>query len=149
MVQTIDRKDNEGQAPRRRDDASVRAYMEAFAQALTAGDGAAIAKMWAVPALVMMKDGTARAVGSEAEVEKFFSGAKEQYTQRGIEEARPDIQRVEWLTDDVVVAHVRWPYLDRAGREIGEESSVYTLRREGDRLKMLAIVMRGEKEQGH
>lgn len=149
MAQTTDRRVSDGQPSARRDDSSVRAYMEAFARALTAGDGAAIAQMWAVPALVMMKDGTARAVGSPDEVEKFFSGAKDQYTERGISEARPDIQRVEWLTDDVVVARVRWPYLDASGKEIGEESSVYTLRRDGSKLKMCAIVMLGAKEQGH
>jgi len=119
--------------------------MDRFGQALTAGDGAAIARMWDVPAL-MISDGGTQAVTSAKELEKIFSGAKDQYHARGIEEAVAEVQSVDWLTDRVALARVRWPYIDKAGREIGEESSTYTLRQSDDgALKIQAVVMHGAK----
>lgn len=146
MTQSMPRQPT-SDAPRKgQDDALVRTFMAEFGENLSAGDGKAIAQTWAVPALVMMKDGAAQAVTSRDEVEKFFSGAKAQYTARGIDQAIPEVKRIEWLTDDVVQADVRWPYIDGQGNEIGEESSVYTLKRAGSRLELCMIVMRGEKK---
>lgn len=125
-------------------DAAVRTFMQKFAAALSGGDAKAIALMWGVPALVM-HDGGTRAVSTRQEVEAFFSGAKEQYAARGINEARPEIQSLDWLTERIVITKVRWPYIDTSGREIGEESSTYTLRQDDDgKLNIIAIVMHGE-----
>lgn len=84
-------------------------------------------------------------VGSRQEIERFFGGAKDEYNKRGITGTRADIQRLEWATDRIAIVTVRWPYLDSSGRERGEESSTYILRRDdqGD-LKLHAAVMRGE-----
>jgi len=126
-------------------DDEVGRFMDRFGQALTAGDGAAIARMWDVPTLMISNGGT-QAVTSAKELEKIFSGAKDQYRARGIDEAVAEVQSVDWLTERVALARVRWPYIDKDGREIGEESSTYTLRQADDgALKIQAVIMHGAK----
>ena len=130
-------------------DGAIAELMNRFADGLTAGDGKAIAKLWSVPALVI-SDAGAQAVASLEQVESFFSGVKEQYAAQGIDEARPDIRSVVWLTPKLANVTVRWPYVDRAGREFGEESSTYTLHRDEDgSLKIQVIVMHGTKKKAH
>ena len=124
----------------------VRHYFDAYARALTNGDGNAIAALWALPSLLMSDQGV-RSVGSVTEIERLFAGAKGMYAVRGIVDTRPDIQYVEWLTQRIVVADVRWPLFDALHHELGSESSTYTLMRDraGD-LKMRIVVMRGATE---
>lgn len=122
----------------------VQEYFDTFARALTAGDGRAIAKMWAVPAFVI-GDTMVMAVNSDKEVEQFFAGAKEQYNEKGITDTRAEIFGLEWVTERIVVVDVRWPYLDEHGMEKGAEVSTYTLRRDDEgELKLHVALMRGE-----
>ena len=126
-----------------RGDAIVQEFLDRLAGALTRGDGRTVASMWAVPALVIGDDDI-KAVTSLDEVERFFSGAKEQYNARGITDTHADIQRLEWATDRIAVVDVRWPYLDSRGNEMGEEASTYILKRDGaGDLKLHVALMRG------
>lgn len=126
--------------------ARVQSLLDRFARALTAGDGEAAAAVWETPAFVMGA-GMARAVSTQDEVVAFFSGAKEQYNSRGIADTRAEIQRLDWVTDDLVVVDVRWPYLKANGEEIGEERSTYTLMKgSGGELRIRSILMRGASE---
>jgi hypothetical protein len=124
-------------------DGGVQTFLDGFARALTTGDGKRIAGMWAVPALVV-GDRAVQAVGSLHEVERFFGGAREQYHALGITNTRADIQKLEWLTDRIVLVDVRWPYLDAGGNERGRESSTYLLRKDDTgELRVQVAVMRG------
>jgi hypothetical protein len=124
----------------------VRHYFDAYARALTSGDGRAIAAMWELPALLMSDHGV-RAVRNAEEIEKFFAGARGQYAARGIVDTRPDIHDIEWLTPRIVVADVRWPLFDADHKEHGSESSTYTLMRDrSGELKLRIVIMRGETE---
>jgi hypothetical protein len=124
-------------------ESGVQDFLDRFARALTAGDGKTIATMWATPAYVMA-DEMSRAVGTTEEVEQFFAGAKDQYNERGITDTRAEILHLEWLTRRIAVVDVRWPYLDEDGKELGEETSTYTLWKDDDgELKMRVVVMRG------
>jgi hypothetical protein len=52
---------------------------------------------------------------------------------------------LDWIGEDLVVATVRWPYLDQNDRVLGEESSSYTLLRgEDGSFKLRVITLRGE-----
>lgn len=134
----------EGGAGSEGDEAEVQRFLDRFARALTAGDGRTVATLWETPALVL-GDTMARMVGSPQEVETFFGGAKQQYNQRGITGTRGDIQRLQWLTDRICQVTVRWPYLNAANQEIGEESSTYILRRDdAGQLRIHATIMQGE-----
>jgi hypothetical protein len=124
-------------------DGGVQTFLDRLARAVTAGDGKTIAAMWAVPG-VIIGDRSVRVVGTVNEVEQFFGGARDQYHALGVVTTRAEIQRLEWLTDRIVLVDVRWPYLDARGNERGEESSTYALRTDDTgELRIQAAVMRG------
>ncbi|MGQ0532616.1 MAG: DUF6841 family protein [Caulobacteraceae bacterium] len=127
------------------DDLGVQDFLNGFAKALTAGDGAAIAEMWETPAFVL-GEGMARAVNTREEVAEFFGGARAQYNEIGITDTRAQIVRLDEITDHLVMVRVRWPYLDGLGREMGAECSTYTLTREGmGDWKIRIAVMHGQE----
>jgi hypothetical protein len=118
--------------------------LDRFADAMTTGDTRAMAKLWGVPAFVIGSH-DARVVQSEDEVEQFFAGAKDLYNDRGIVSTRAEILELDWVGTDLVIAKVRWPYLDQNDRVLGEESSSYTLLRgEDGGFKARVVTMRGE-----
>ena len=119
-----------------------------FCVAITTGDGHAAARLWEVPAFVL-GDSMAKPIASIEELAEFFGGAREQYNARGITETRPEIKEEDWISNNLVRVRVRWPYLDANNREIGAESSDYTISRDGTgKLKLRVVVMRGvEGEQ--
>lgn len=125
------------------DEADVQEFLDRMARALTAGDARTVAAMWETPSLVL-GDEMLLAVRTNAEVERFFSGAKDQYNKMGITDTRGDIVRLTWATHRIAIVQVRWPYLDARGEEVGEETSTYTLRRNQEgQLKLCAAVMHG------
>jgi hypothetical protein len=134
-----------GAGTRQGRDAEVQVLLDRFARALTAGDGEAAADVWQAPAFVIGA-GMARPVSSRDEVVQFFAGAKAQYDALGITDTHPEVLRFDWVTDELVVVDVRWPYLDAAGKEHGEERSSYTLLRdENGAFKIRHVLMRGAK----
>jgi ketosteroid isomerase-like protein len=126
-----------------RNESEVQEILDRLAEAVTEGNGKAVAKMWAVPALVL-GDTMARPVSTLLEVEQFFGGAKEQYNARGISDTRAEIVELHWPTPRIAIAEVRWPWLDEEGSERGDEVSTYVLRRnDSGKLKIQAVVMHG------
>lgn len=127
-------------------DSRIQNLLDQVAKAVTAGDGQMAATFWRTPAFVI-GDEHELVVTSQQEIEQFFSGSKEQYNQRGITDTRADIQRLDWITDRIALVEVRWPYLDASGKEVGEETSTYLFKRDGDsagELKLRLAVMHGE-----
>lgn len=125
------------------DDDAVREMLQRFARAFTSGDGPGAAACWEVPALVVADEGT-RAVATLEEVAAFFGGAAKEYHAQGVTGTRVDLQRVEWHTQRLASATVRWPWLDAQGAEVGRaESSVYVVRVDNGQARICAVVMRG------
>jgi hypothetical protein len=123
----------------------VQQLLDRFARALTAGDGEAAAEVWATPAFVIGA-GMTRPVATRDEVVAFFSGGKAQYNALGIVDTRAEILRLDWVSPDLVVVDVRWPYLRANGEEAGEERSTYTLLEDADgELKIRCVLMRGAR----
>jgi hypothetical protein len=84
------------------------------------------------------------AVRTPEEVERFFSGARDQYNKMGVTDTRADIVRLSWATARIAIVQVRWPYIDAHGEEVGEETSTYTLKRnQRGELKLCTAVMHG------
>lgn len=126
-----------------RNESEVQEILDRLAEAVTEGNGKAVAKMWAVPALVL-GDTMARPVSTLLEVEQFFGGAKEQYNARGISDTRAELVELWWATPRIAIAEVRWPWLDAAGVETGDEVSSYVFRRDdAGKLKIQAVIMHG------
>ena len=127
------------------DDLGVQEYLKAFRDALTAGDGEAVAEMWETPAFVLSQD-MARVVTSPDEIAEMFGSAREHYREIGITDTRAEIVRLDEINDHMVMVRVRWPYLDPYGREMGAETSTYTLVRpaKGD-WKLRVAVMHGKE----
>ena len=126
-----------------RGDGGIQDLLDRFARAITSGDGAAAAELWATPSLVV-SDEQVMAVSSREEVARFFAGAREQYRARGITDTRADVLSIEQLTPRTFLVDVRWPWLDEDGKEQGDESSSYVLRRDdAGALRLQAAVMRG------
>jgi hypothetical protein len=127
----------------------VQEVLNKVARAITAGDGKAMAKLWEVPAMVIGAD-MAMGITDSAEIEKFFGGAKTQYTERGITDTRAEIEDLDEVADNIFIASVRWPYIDAAGNVIGAERSDYTFRRDDKgELKIRSVLMRGVEGEKH
>jgi hypothetical protein len=91
--------------------------LEQFGQALSEGDLHHAANCWGVPALVLSDDG-ATAVSASSEIEEFFSQAAEWYHLQGIASTKPEIERVDMLSEKLAAVDVRWPSFDASGREV-------------------------------
>lgn len=125
------------------DDLGVQEFLDAMGVAVTAGDGEAIAEMWETPAFVLSEE-MADSIDDPKELAMFFSGAKAQYNARGIADTRAEIVRLDEISDRIVSVRVRWPWLDAQGREVGGETSTYTLKRDdGGEWKLRIAVMHG------
>lgn len=115
------------QTPEQKDELA-KAMLERYATAFMKGDGRGAAACWQVPALVVSDEGT-KAVTELSEVEEFFRIVPAQYRQQGIAATRPEIVRINWLTEQLAYAEVRWPYLDAQGTaKAGGEASAYIMR---------------------
>ena len=122
----------------------IEALLQQFADALTAGDGAAAATYWHTPVFIMGDDHE-HVVTHASEVAAFFGGAKAQYNARGIADTRPEIVTLDWLTERTALVTVRWPYLDDRQQQVGEEASTYLVKAgPGGTLKLRAAIMHGE-----
>jgi hypothetical protein len=127
------------------DDLGVQEYLNGFKEALTSGNGAAIADMWETPAFVLGQD-MAQVVNAPEEVAELFGAARKQYREIGITDTRAEIVRLDEITDHMVMVRVRWPYIDPQGREMGAETSTYTLVRQGTGdWKLRVAVMHGKE----
>ncbi|MBA3456128.1 MAG: hypothetical protein H0T42_23720 [Deltaproteobacteria bacterium] len=121
----------------------VQALVEGMARSLITGDGDAVASLYEVPALIISDDGVL-AVESTAQIAQFFGAAKAQYNAQGIFDTRADLIDLERIGKRLLVATVRWPHLDAAGKEVASEASDYTLRRDdAGRLRIRSVLMRG------
>ena len=130
-----------------RNESEVQEILDRLADAVTEGNGKAVAKMWAVPALVL-GDTMARPVSTLLEVEQFFGGAKQQYNARGISDTRAEIVELHWPTPRIAIAEVRWPWLDPSGVEKGDEVSTYVFRRDdAGKLRIQAVIMHGASSE--
>jgi|SRR5678815_1692567 hypothetical protein len=124
-------------------DAEVERLLEDLGHAVTAGDGKGAAELWAIPAMVL-GDQDVRSVSSREELARFFGNAKEEYTAQGVTGTRPEVRNLTWLTRELALVEVRWPYLTEDRHEKGEETSTYVLRRdESGVLKIQVALLHG------
>ena len=126
-----------------KDEFGVQDLLDRAARGVTSGDGAAVAALWEIPAYVLGDD-VSMAVSSLEEAAKFLGGGKAQYNALGVVDTRADIEHLEEIGKRLVSVRVRWPWLDANGKEVGGETSTYTLRRnDAGEWKFRVAVMHG------
>lgn len=125
------------------DDLGVQAFLEQFARAIRSQTSDELASLWEVPAFLIGEE-LAMNVEERREALEIFVAAREHYNAVGIVDTRPEIVRLDEITDRLAMVRVRWPWLDDAGREMGAECATYTLRRDpaGD-WKIRVVLLHG------
>lgn len=125
---------------------SVELFLERYGRALVTGDVETLANLWETPALVLADAGVLP-VTTREEIVAFFSKAKASYEAQGVLTTEARVLRLEWLSERIATVEVRWPYVDAQGREMGGETSTYTLRRdESGQLRLRAAIMHGTRD---
>lgn len=128
-------------------DSKIRYFLERYGKAMANGDVEALAEMWAYPSLVVGEQ-MSMAVTSPEQVKEFFANAKEQYNRQGIEHTRPVLEGLEWPTEHVALAWVRWPYVRDNNSAHYAESCMYTLKcDESGEIKILQALMKGNEAE--
>jgi catechol 2,3-dioxygenase-like lactoylglutathione lyase family enzyme len=120
----------------------VQAFLERYAVALSRGDLKTISASWVLPGLVVSDQG-AVAVSGREQIETFMAGAQLQYRSEGIAYTRPELKRLEPLSDGLVACDVDWPLITPDGVVKGKESGRYLLQGAGASLAIRCVVMLG------
>jgi hypothetical protein len=80
-------------------------------------------------------------IAEAAQVEAAFAGAADAYKAQGLVGIRAELRGVDRLTPNLLLADVRWAYLDQAGEARRHSSYRYLLRRSADgRLGIQVVV---------
>ena len=107
-------------------DETIRGLLGRLGQALSAGDLRGASICWEVPAVILSDEGAA--VLAEAnQIEKLFAGATEWYRSQGLVSTKPELERVDMLSEKLASVDVRWPAFDGSGQEKSSERSHYIL----------------------
>ena len=107
-------------------DETIRGLLGRLGQALSAGDLRGVSICWEVPAVILSDEGAA--VLAEAnQIENLFAGATEWYRSQGLVSTKPELERVDMLSEKLASVDVRWPAFDGSGQEKSSERSHYIL----------------------
>jgi hypothetical protein len=118
----------------------IKDMLERLGTALSAGDLAGVSNCWELPALVLSDEG-AIAITEARQIEEFFGQAIGWYQSQGMTSTRPELKRVDPMTDRLVGVDVRWPAFDDSGNEIFSEVSHYILYLVADEQIRLRVAM--------
>src|SRR5215212_9219479 len=121
--------------------AEVEAFLDRYGEALAGGDLAGIAACYTLPALVA-GDGAAIPIAEPGQVEAAFAGAADADRAQGLVGIRAELRGVDRLTPNLLLADVRWAYLDQGGEARRHSSYRYLLRRSAadGRLRIQVVV---------
>ena len=127
--------------------ADLQAFFDRFTTCLTSGDGDGVAACFEYPTLMVMSDakyGPNQPFDRGDTASAFFAKDAEMYRQRGIWGTFADVRDVQWLTPDLCLVNVHFPYIDADGNDMGDgESSLYIVRRTAGGYAIASIVTLG------
>jgi NTF2-like protein (DUF6841) len=106
------------------DEDKIRQLLERLGQAVSSGDLKGVSSCWEIPALFLSDEG-ATAFANSGEIEKVMAQAAEHYRSQGIASTKPELERVDTLSNKLAVVDVRWPSFDASGKEKSSERSHY------------------------
>src|SRR5688500_4897969 len=116
-------------------------------EALSAGDAARVSAFWDVPGLVLADEGS-RAVAAREEVEAFFRASIAVYREQGTPVAKPELVRVEAISERLFAVDVDWLGIDADGVEKSREASHYILRFGDDGVPRVHVAMSRTRKGG-
>jgi hypothetical protein len=109
----------------------IRSLFERVGRAMSGGDMQTLSGCWEVPAWVLADEGGI-AVADTAQIEGFFAQAGDWYRTQGLVSTRPELERVDMLSEKLAAIEVRWPAFDAAGEEKFSERSHYIVQLSSD-----------------
>jgi hypothetical protein len=109
------------------DNDKITRALEHLGRALSAGDLRGVSSCFEVPGLFLSDDG-ATILADASQLEKLFAQATEWYRARGLVSTKPELERVEVLSEKLAAVDVRWPAFDASGQEKSSERSHYIVR---------------------
>jgi hypothetical protein len=109
------------------DHESIKRCLERIGQALSTNNPRDLADCWEFPALILSDEGVIALTEADSLV-SLFARAAEGYQSQGLIATRPELERVEPLSEKLTAVEVRWPTFDAAGAEKASERSHYILR---------------------
>jgi hypothetical protein len=125
------------------DDLGVADFLDGLALGVSEGNAAALAAMVETPCFVLTHN-DARTLEDDADIADFHRDGPQRYGSRGVTHTRPQVVRMDEITDRMVVVRVRWLWLDSDDVDMGADVCTYTLRRgDDDEWKVRIIVVHG------
>lgn len=100
--------------------------LEKLGKAVSSGDLKGVSACYAFPAFFLI-EGDATVFEEPEEFKKLFAQGREWYVSQGIIETRPEILKVDSMTEKLASVDVRWPGFDADGAEVYSETSHYIL----------------------
>jgi hypothetical protein len=107
--------------------ATLSDFFDHYGSALTAGDLPTLAGCYRLPGTVV-SDNYSFTFSSLAAVALSFVGAAPAYQERELVAAHAEIEEVRRLSDGLVLASVRWEYLDCRGESVPGGAYRYVIR---------------------
>src|SRR5262245_55911388 len=118
----------------------IRKFLETLGNALTAGDLEAVSKCWDIPAILLSDQGSV-VINNASQIRRSFSHAVQWYRSRGLVSTKPEIQRLEQLTEALCAVDVRWLAFDAAGEEKASERSHYIIKLTSDHAPLICVAL--------
>ena len=109
------------------DSDKIKQLLERLGRTLSAGDLRGVSSCFEVPGLFLSDDG-ATVLADASQLEKLFAQATEWYRARGLVSTKPELERVDVLSQKLAAVDVRWPAFDALGQEKSSERSHYIVR---------------------
>lgn len=105
----------------------IRTCLERIGEALSTNKLRDLVDCWELPALILSDEGAIALTEADSLV-SLFARAAQGYQSQGLVATRPQLERVEPLSEKLTAVEVRWPAFDAAGIQQASERSHYILR---------------------
>jgi hypothetical protein len=93
---------------------------------LSAGDLAGVSNCFEIPVVFLSDDGATILTDLE-QLKTLFAQASQWYQSRGLVSTKPELERIDLLSEKLAAVDVRWPAFDASGQEKFSERSHYIL----------------------
>jgi hypothetical protein len=119
---------------------SLTRCLERVGQAISTSNWPDLANCWAFPALVLSDEGAITIADADS-LQALFARMAQGYQSQGLVATRPELERIEPLSEKLTAVDVRWPTFDAAGTEKAVERSHYLLQLGEDQQQRIRVAL--------